>query len=113
MGRATLLLCLVLAACATSRQACLTAATREVLRLDRLIAETDGNLRRGYAIEQGTAQVTLCIGDDGVDACVTPPARERAVAIDPVVERRKLAELKRARRRAAARAVQDQAACPA
>lgn len=50
----TLLLPLALAACEppTPREACLNAARGDTRTLDRLIAETQGNIARGYALEE-------------------------------------------------------------
>ncbi|WP_439156474.1 hypothetical protein [Yoonia sp.] len=43
---------LALAACATPREACINDALRDVRILDGLIAETRGNIDRGYALEE-------------------------------------------------------------
>ena len=43
---------LALAACATPREQCIGQATRDLRVLNSLIAETQGNLARGYAIEE-------------------------------------------------------------
>ncbi|SDF08094.1 hypothetical protein [Limimaricola pyoseonensis] len=43
---------LALAACATPREACVSSALREGRVLNALIAETRGNLARGYGLEQ-------------------------------------------------------------
>jgi hypothetical protein len=43
----------LLAACATPREACIDAASRELRTVESLIRETQGNLARGYAIERG------------------------------------------------------------
>lgn len=48
------ILCLGLAACGTPQQQCIAAATRDQRVLDRLIAETERNIARGYAIQQVT-----------------------------------------------------------
>ena len=47
-----LVLPLVLAACATPRESCLSSVSREGRVLDALIAQTRGNVTRGYAIEE-------------------------------------------------------------
>lgn len=47
-----LVLPLVLAACATPRESCLASVSREGRVLDALIAETRGNVARGYGIER-------------------------------------------------------------
>lgn len=43
---------LALAACATPREACISAATRDLGIMDRLIADTRRNIERGYAVEE-------------------------------------------------------------
>jgi hypothetical protein len=43
--------CLLLMGCATPQEACIAGATRDLRILDGLIAGTEANLRRGYAIE--------------------------------------------------------------
>ena len=60
-----LCLCFVLVGCASPRQRCLAAGVAELRTVDRLIAETEGNLARGYAIEREpyvTSGVDLCFG---------------------------------------------------
>lgn len=42
----------LVAACATPREACISGAQRELRTLNGLIAETQGNLARGYALGQ-------------------------------------------------------------
>jgi hypothetical protein len=43
-----------LAACGTPQQNCIARNTRDLRTVDRLIAETQGNLQRGYALETVT-----------------------------------------------------------
>ncbi len=43
---------LALAACATPRESCIASATQQGRVIDALIAETRGNLARGYALEE-------------------------------------------------------------
>jgi hypothetical protein len=121
----SLLALCTLAACATPREACLRDAAGDLRTLDRLIAETEANLARGFAYASEpytTTGLEFCLGRgawrDGVNVGFTycPVAetryRDRPVAIDPAAERRKLAEL-RARRAAEARAAAARvAACP-
>lgn len=59
MRRALLLIPLVLAACETPREACVSNATRELATVSRLVVETRGNIQRGYAI--GTRQVVQTV----------------------------------------------------
>ena len=104
---------LLLAACATPRQACLATASRDVATIDRLILETRTNIERGFAVDQelytGT-RVDLCMGSGGGrhhcnvgwSYCMVPETRvlSTPVAIDTTLEKRKLAELLEARKRA-------------
>lgn len=43
---------LALAACATPQERCINSVTRDLRTVTRLIAETEGNLARGFAIEE-------------------------------------------------------------
>ena len=53
MPRVILLLCcLALAACATPRERCISQVSRDLRVLNGLAAEAQGNLARGYAIEE-------------------------------------------------------------
>ena len=98
-------LCAALVACASPQQRCLNDATRELRTIDQLIRETEGNLERGFAIEteiRSSPSVSFCGGwynTVGVSFCTNDRIveRERAVAIDPAAEQRKLDDL-RARR---------------
>lgn len=103
----------VLASCATPRENCLKAATKDLAVVDRLIAETQTNLQRGYALDREpytASRVDLCVGSGryryggaGIawNYCARPETRYRSkpVAIDPAVENRKLQDLKRTRAR--------------
>ena len=44
----------LLAACGTPQEQCINRNTRDLRTVDRLIAETQGNIDRGYAIENVT-----------------------------------------------------------
>ena len=114
MKRMILLIALSgLAACATPRESCLQNASRDLATVDRLIAETQANLSRGFAYDREayTANsVDLCLGSGrygygrggvGFTYCTRPETRvrERPVPIDPAAERRKLAELQQTRKR--------------
>ena len=94
---------LVLAACATPREACVAAATREGRVVDALVAQTQGNLNRGFAIEERQevrVRHETCEGEaeDGTTFEVscqktdTVTVRD-AVAIDLTAERAKLESL--------------------
>jgi hypothetical protein len=104
---ATILLALV--ACATPQQRCITKAAPDLPVLNRLIAETEGNLSRGYAFTEVEMEIPvwkLCRGDLTVGTgevsqslCLeteTTTSRE-PVAIDLTAEAAKLASM-RARR---------------
>ena len=108
-----LALCALVAACTTPQQRCVDTATRDLRNIDALIAETQANLQRGYAIERDTEvrpRLTFCTGyggfggygryyGTGVNFCTTQDVvtRTRNVAIDPAAEKRKLASLQQRR----------------
>jgi hypothetical protein len=93
---------LALAACGTPQQECIRMVSRDLIVVDRLIAETQGNLARGYGFAERTVLVP-----DWVD-CTPNPTPNRPnprtrtclderieterypVAIDPVAEQAKL-----------------------
>lgn len=120
--RFLILLLLPLAACATPQQQCQNTATRDLRVLDQLIAETELNLSRGYAVEEEVVPAvgfTYCLGNDGHRFggmfCTggSTRVRERAVAIDPAAERAKLASLRDTRGEVATRSQAALAACRA
>jgi hypothetical protein len=122
---------LLLAACATPREACIAAATRDLRVLDRLIAETEGNIARGYAletVERVEQRFVPC--DDRPRVVVNPDGTTRVVydapgfcwkdvvvaverprAIDTAAERRILASTRAERARKAREAERAVAAC--
>lgn len=96
----------LLAACGTPQEQCINRNTRDLRVVNSLIAETEGNLRRGYAIEtvvRTDEYWGTCIERDIVDgqpvARRTPCLREREYtverpkAIDLAAEARKLDSL--------------------
>jgi hypothetical protein len=123
----------LLVACATPREACINAATRDVRTLDRLVAETEGNIARGYALEtvervdrrfvpcrdrgrivrdpDGTTRVVY----DGPSFCWEDVivTAERPRAIDIAAERRILASTRTERARKGREAERAVAACVA
>ena len=120
MHRAIVLpLLVLLAACGTPQEQCIRTGTRDLRTLDRLIAETQGNLDRGYAYE------TITIYEEFWDYCPQPqvegqppvPPRlclnerpiqvDRPKAIDLVAEAQKLAgmQAKRSELQTAAQAI--------
>lgn len=110
----------LLAACGTPQQQCIAGQTRELRVIDRLIADTDRTLTRGYAVEERveyrpdwvecgpvrrtkdgrTIRPSRCFEDRPVTLRVP-------VAIDPAAEARKLDGLQ------ARRAALTAAAAPA
>lgn len=121
MNRLLLTACLLLAACATPQERCIAQASRDARVIDRLIAETEGNIARGYAFE-----TEIVMRPDFVDC--TPPATEenpdpatqrclvdvptemrQPVAIDLAAEERKLQSL-RERQAAIAAGMEDEIA---
>lgn len=112
---------LLLGACATERDQCLSDASRDLRIVDGLIEQSRANLARGYAIEtgqelrerpyycyrtrpDGTRVARLC---EDIDVVRT----RRAVAIDLFDERQKLDSLLTERPALRDRAVQRVADC--
>jgi hypothetical protein len=109
----------VLAACGTPQEQCINRVTRDLRAVDKLIAEAEGNLKRGYAYEEYTVRFPVfepCLrpGRPTAENPNPPPVtgtcrdtREetftRPKAIDLDAEAKKLAQLK-AKRRDLARA---------
>ncbi|WP_128515882.1 hypothetical protein [Tabrizicola thermarum] len=126
MKRPALLMLCALAACGTPQEQCISRNTRDLRTVDRLIAETQGNLDRGYAFE------TITVYEDYWTRCPLPPVAEgeppppprlclderpvtekRAKAIDLNEEARKLDSLKAKRRDLARKAEAVIAQCKA
>jgi hypothetical protein len=133
MKRALLSL-LLLTACGTPQEQCINSVTRDMRVVDRLIAETEANLARGYANEEVTVylpQWVTCSRPhhhrppvDVEDPEAKPPMPQlclenvpqttrRAVAIDLAAERAKLDGLKAKRKQQAAAAAPAIAQCKA
>ncbi len=120
---AALLPVLALAACQTPREACLSQGSQELRTVESLIRETEGNLRRGYAIEteqeveviRTTCEVELEDGTEGTVPCDRTDVDEveRPVAIDFEQERAQLASLFEQRGRLLAQQEARQQACVA
>ena len=114
---------LLLAACQTPREACLSQASSELRTVEALIAETRGNLERGYAIEieqevevtRDFCTVTLEDGTEGRVRCDRTDVDEveRPVAIDLRAEQAKLEGLLERRGALVARQEAQAAACVA
>jgi hypothetical protein len=126
MKRFVILTLGLVAACGTPQEQCISRNTRDLRTVDRLIAETQGNLDRGYAFE------TITVYEDYWTYCTAPPVPEgqpapaprlclderpvteqRAKAIDLNAEARKLDSLKAKRRELARKAEPVIAQCKA
>ncbi len=119
----------LLTACGTPQEMCILRETRVLRTLDGLIAQTDANIGRGFAIQEYTETVDYwgtCYQPQGVGADgVQPPpvafpcrrdrdiTRTRAVAIDLGAERQKLGSMQAKRRDLARQAQGPIAACKA
>ena len=118
MKRPALLALLVLAACGTPQEQCISANTRDLQVVDRLIRETEGNLARGYGFETVTRYEPRWIDCTPHPTKADPkPKREmcfeqvpvqmrKEVALDLGAEAAKLKSLK-AKRTALARAAES------
>ncbi|MDR0807617.1 MAG: hypothetical protein LBE86_00550 [Gemmobacter sp.] len=102
-----ILLLPVLAACGTPQEQCIRQVTRDQRVVERLIAESEATLRRGYAIETTTTTVTRWVpcrpGGIGPDGKPRPPrmclddhdiTRSRPRAVDLAAEAVKLDQLR-------------------
>jgi hypothetical protein len=83
MKRALLPL-LILTACGTPQEQCINAVTRDMRVVDRLIAETEANLARGYAYEEVTVYLPQWV--DCTPRPYAPPQRGDAEAEVPPVK---------------------------
>lgn len=116
---------LVFAACGTPQQQCISQLSRDMIVLNRLIAETQGNIKRGYAYTETVVDMPewvdctprasdsnpapkpqMCFDD--VPTTVRKPA-----AIDLDAETAKLASMQRRRAEMAAAMQPAIAACQA
>lgn len=126
MKRFTFLALAGLAACGTPQEQCINRNTRDLRTVDRLIAESEGNLDRGYAFETITIYEdywTYCEQPRPPEGEPVPPPRlcleerpisvERPKAIDLKEEARKLDGLKQKRQELARRAEAVIAQCKA
>ncbi len=107
MRRILLPALLILTACGTPQEQCINRNTRDLRTMQRLVDETQGNLARGYAIEEYTVFVPvwqICdyqpSGDPANPTPVArycfddePETRTRPKAIDLNAERAKLESL--------------------
>ena len=122
MHRALILLPLVaLTACATPREQCINEGLRDARVLRALVAETEGNLARGYALEtrqevrtvRGTCRGRSEEGEVFFFSCDETRTVDRSVhvAIDLNAERAKLASLRERLTQTQAQADQTVAQC--
>jgi len=113
-----------LAACGTPQEQCINRSTTELRKIERLIAETEGNLARGYGYETDTItthQWVACIAPGSrvpghpvrTTMCFEPQTQtvKREVPIDPAAEKRVLDNLLTRRKALAAAAEPAIAAC--
>jgi hypothetical protein len=118
-----LLAALGLAACESPREACINQGARELRTVEALIRETEGTLRRGYAIEEtqvvrvrpGFCEFTRPDGSIGRRTCDRTEVRDvsRPRAVDLAEEQRKLRSLQERRARLAAEQAARVQACVA
>ena len=119
MKRLLLPALIMLNACGTPQQQCINSGTRDLRVVDRLIAETEGNLARGYAYKEVTTfsqqfqdctpRPTVANPDPAPVQCLVqvPVTSREPMAIDLGAESAKLASLQ------AKRSAQSRAAEPA
>lgn len=80
MKMLALLPLVLLVACGTPQQQCISRETRDLRTLDRLIAETQGNIDRGYALQEVTVyrdRWVMCRGEDSRSANGDPQPSPR------------------------------------
>lgn len=110
---------MLLAACMSPREQCVSEATRDLNVLRSLISESETNLKRGYANETVTTTrdvYRVCVNPNGekVPCWVEiPVSKTRAKAIDLDAERRKLASMRVKERELARTAARKIATCKA
>jgi hypothetical protein len=123
-------LCLALVACGTPQEQCIARETRDLRIINRLIAETEGNLQRGYAFEEITISRPVWVQcaplpvRPAVEGQPAPPPQTprrclddeeetvtRPKAIDLSAEQSKLNGLKAKRKQLSAAAERSIAAC--
>jgi hypothetical protein len=70
-----------LATCGTPQEQCIARETRDLRVVERLIAETEGNLQRGYALEEVVIERTVWV-DCTPRVKKGDPAPERKLCLD-------------------------------
>jgi len=116
-----LLAALALAACETPHESCLSSASRDLTVVESLIRETQGNLQRGYALEEeqivdvdrSFCRVEREDGDIDLVPCDRTEVEnvQRPVAIDLGAEQVKLESLQERRAILASETAARQQAC--
>ncbi|MCB2094064.1 MAG: hypothetical protein KDE11_06635 [Rhodobacteraceae bacterium] len=91
-------LLLALCGCTDPAPRCTIPETRDLKTIDKLIAQSQTALERGYVMRQTEGSgVNFCLGGRqshvGLSFCTDPAGRREAVAIDSAAEKRKLASL--------------------
>jgi hypothetical protein len=105
MKRLMLLPVLFLSACGTPQEQCISANTRDLQVVDRLIRETEGNLARGYGFEP---RPTDAVPEPELEMCFeqVPVTVRKEVALDLEAEAAKLNSLE-AKRKGLAKAAES------
>lgn len=70
--RRTLIFLTLLAACGTPQERCINGVTRDLRVVDRLISTSEGNLKRGYALEEVVISSTEWLPCPAAPAVVLP-----------------------------------------
>lgn len=92
MKRPALFALLILAACGTPQEQCISANTRDLQVVDRLIRDTEGNLARGYGFETVTEYEPEWVDCTPRPTKANPePAREMCFDRVPVTVRKEVA----------------------
>jgi len=120
MKRLLFLPLILLTACATPREQCINAATKDIRILDRLIAESEATIRRGYGYDTETYTTfdwVVCgrRKNGSFYYCWEPEDRTRRVpvAVDLTAEQRRLESMVRKRAELAREVAPKLAACNA
>jgi hypothetical protein len=108
---------LVLSACTETNPACKSPAAVELQTVDRLIAETKGNIARGYSVQQTWSGMNFCLGGGGnnvgLSFCNDVGGKTTAVPIDKAAEQRSLKALEARRAELVKQAGADAQLCAA
>lgn len=92
MKRSALLALMILAACGTPQEQCISANTRDLQVVERLIRESEGNLARGYGYETVTQYRPQWVDCTPVPTKDNPkPARDLCFEQVPVTVRNEVA----------------------